>query len=105
MTTVTGPLWGVNIAFFALAIGFGVAFIATSTSKSFYKWRMNSCSVKGIFETGQPLSYNIDLTVDIGWRQMTATYVDSAAGPYCFEDSVEQGEVYAIGDFEVGAYP
>lgn len=105
MTVVTGPFWIVNLFFFTVAIGLGVAFILTSTSSHFYKWKMDTCYIKDEYESGEIFEYNIDLTVDIGWREFTATYVDEEAQLLCFDNNVRQGEVYSLNDFQVGWVP
>lgn len=102
MAVVTGPFWIVNLFFFLIAIGLGVAFILTSSSSHFYKWKMDTCYIKEKYESGEILEYKVDLTVDIGWREFTVTYIDENAALLCFERKFQLGEVYSLNDFQVG---
>ena len=51
--------------------------------------------------TGRIVVFSIDMEADIGWRDFTVTYLDQGAQDFgCFK-TIEQGEKYPIGDYQV----
>lgn len=94
-----------SIFFFVVAIALGAAFIISSSSSNFFKWKIESCNTYGQLLDGDTaggilVNYDLDMTADIGWRQFTVTYLDvGAASAGCF--TVKEGEKYSIGDYQV----
>lgn len=96
---ITGIFYRGSMFFFVCAIGFGVAFIATCTSRNFFTWKVNTCGVIGTQEeSGLLLEYDVDMKANIGWRDFTVTLDPGAAE--CFE-TLESGASYPIADFQV----
>lgn len=105
--SVSDRMFNANILFFVGAITFGAAFVATSMSSRVFTWSIDTCAVKGAVQSdgeggsGLIVEYNVDMEADIGWREFTVTYIDPGAGQNsCFE-TIEQGGVYPLGDFQV----
>lgn len=98
---VAGLFYIGSIFFFVLSIALGAAFIFTSASRNFFKWKIESCNTVGQVLDGSLLvNYDLDMTADIGWRQFTVTYLDmGAVAAGCF--SVEEGETYSISEYQV----
>lgn len=105
MSTIHGvatPIYYANMFLFAATIGFGTAFIVSSVSANFFKWELSNCMTKGeAAGTGRIVVFSIDMEADIGWRDFTVTYLDQGAQDFgCFK-TIEQGEKYPIGDYQV----
>lgn len=50
---------------------------------------------------GRIFEFDLDLEVDIGWREFTVTLLDAGADAAgCFGD-LKEGETYPLGDFQV----
>ena len=87
---------------FAATIGFGTAFIVSSVSANFFKWELSNCITKGeAAGTGRIVVFSIDMEADIGWRDFTVTYLDQGAQDFGCFGTIEQGEKYPIGDYQV----
>lgn len=97
---IATPFYYVNMFLFAATIGFGTAFIVSSMSKNFFKWVLSDCTTKGAGE-GKTLVFDIDIEVDIGWRDFTVTYLDPGAQDFGCFGTIEQGGKYSIGDYQV----
>lgn len=97
---IASPSYYANMFLFAATIGFGTAFIAFSVDKNFFKWELNDCTTKGAGD-GKILVFDIDMEVDIGWRDFTVTYLNAGAQDFGCFGTIQQGEKYSIGDYQV----
>lgn len=99
---IATPVFYANMFLFAATIGFGTAFIVSSVSANFFKWELTNCVTKGVAEgTGRIVVFSIDMEADIGWRDFTVTYLDPGAQDFGCFGTIEQGEKYPIGDYQV----
>lgn len=99
---IATPVYYANMFLFAATIGFGTAFIVSSVSANFFKWELTNCVTKGVAEgTGRIVVFSIDMEADIGWRDFTVTYLDQGAQDFGCFGTIEQGEKYSIGDYQV----
>lgn len=99
---IATPIYYANMFMFAVTIGFGAAFIVSSVSANFFKWELSNCMTKGeAAGTGRIVMFSIDVEADIGWRDFTVTYLDQGAQDFGCFGTIEQGEKYPIGDYQV----
>lgn len=99
---IRGMFWLASMSFFVGAIILGTIFLATSGSQNFFTWKSDSCVVTGPFFESASVDFNIFMEADIGWREFTVSL--DIGGAACFED-LEQGQSYALGDYDVSPKP
>ncbi|CAM9622585.1 unnamed protein product [Ectocarpus sp. 6 AP-2014] len=102
---IAGSMYHMAMFFLLSTIVLGAAFIATSMSSRFFKWSVEGCTAFGNGEvpgsTDAIVVYDLDMTVDIGWREFTVTKLDQGTETIgeCLEE-LKQGQTYSIGDYQ-----
>ncbi|CAM9458851.1 unnamed protein product [Ectocarpus fasciculatus] len=99
-----GGMYHTAMFFLLCTIMFGAAFIATSMSSRFFKWSVEGCAARGngnISGNDLIIEYNLDMTVDIGWREFTVTSIDEGVEEFgeCLGE-LKQGQSYPLGDYQ-----
>lgn len=104
---IAGNMYHMAMFFLLSTIVLGAAFIATSMSSRFFKWSVEGCTAYGNGNIAgsniEILKFNLDVTVDIGWREFTVTSLDQGTETVgeCL-DELKQGQTYPIEDYQVG---
>eukprot|EP00903_Cladosiphon_okamuranus_P014757 g13674.t1 len=99
---VAGPVYYLTMFFLLQMIVLGALFVYFSMSEGFFAWKVEDCLAEGRApEIGNDVyQFDLDLEVDIGWREFTVTFLDPGAEiAGCFPD-LEQDETYSLGDFQ-----
>ncbi|CAB1113375.1 unnamed protein product [Ectocarpus sp. CCAP 1310/34] len=102
---IAGRMYHMALFFLLSTIVLGAAFIATSMSSRFFKWSVEGCSAFGnVAIPGSSdliVDFNLDMTVDIGWREFTVTSLDQGTETMgeCLGE-LKQGQTYSIGDYQ-----
>lgn len=103
---IAGSMYYMAMFFLLSTFVFGVTFIGTSMSSRFFKWSVEGCTAFGNGNVAGSnsviVAFDLDMTVDIGWREFTVTSLDKGTETIggCL-DELKQGQSYPLGDYQV----